>query len=505
MNRSALFSVGGAAALAWGLGLAVGGLTLASPGAAAAQEADCSGLARSGLFTDTTVISARMVAADPAKGAPAFCEVTGVVRPLAGSNIGVVYRLPEGWNGKMLGLGGGGWAGNVRIEAAEPGLKAGYATAQTDGGHAGTGVWDTAWASNPESVKDFAWRAIHLMTDVGKQVVARYYGKPQSKAYYEGCSTGGRMGMMEVQRFPADYDAAIVGAPVYNLTVQTTAVVRTELFSAPGAGFTPELLTKVNQAVLSACDAKDGAVDGLLADPRSCGWDPAQMQCKPGASGGDCLNPAQVNALRSVYNGVRTIDGRVAAWPLERGGEAGWSFFVGVAGSDPTNGGGLGGLWGPILGDPNFVTTKFDPATDLARVRSSNFARSYEANDPDIRAFAQRGGKLIMWHGWSDPGPSPIATITYFDQVQGVLGSDQQTARLFLAPGVGHCGGGPGPDRVDWLDVLDRWVQTGAPPAEVLATKANAPISRPLCAYPAEAHYKGSGDLDDAKNFECRR
>lgn len=504
MKRSALLSVGGAAALAWAVGLAGAGTILAAPQVAAAQAPDCANLARAGLFAQTTVTSARVVPADAAKGAPAFCEVTAVIRPVEGSNIGVVYRLPEGWNGKMLGLGGGGWAGNVRIEAAEPGLKAHYATAQTDGGHASTGVWDTAWASNPEAVKDFSWRAIHLMTDVGKQVVARYYGRPQSKAYYQGCSTGGRMGMIEVQRFPADYDAAIVGAPVYNLTVQTTALVRTQTFAAPGAGFTQDLLSRVNQAVLRACDAKDGAADGLLTDPRSCGWDPAEMQCKAGPSGSDCLNEAQVNALRTAYRGVQTLDGRVAAWPLERGGEAGWSFFIGVSGKDPTNGGGIGGLWGPILGDPNFDTARFDPAADLARVRSSEFARTYEANNPDLRAFAERGGKLLMWHGWNDPGPSPVATITYFQQVQGVLGQDQQSARLFMAPGVGHCGGGPGPDQVDWLDALDNWVQTGKPPASLLATKANAPISRPLCAFPAEARYKGTGDLNDAANFQCR-
>src|SRR5262249_9214231 len=161
------------------------------------------------------ITSAALVPADDARKLPAFCEVKGTVTPAPGSTIGVVYRLPRDWNGKLLGLGGGGWAGNVRIESAIQGLQRGYATLQTAGGHASTGPWDTAWAANPESRMDFAYRAIHLMTAVGKQVAAKYYGKAQTKAYYQGCSTGGRQGLMEVQRYPSDYDAEITGAPVY--------------------------------------------------------------------------------------------------------------------------------------------------------------------------------------------------------------------------------------------------------------------------------------------------
>ena len=499
MRRSALVSAGGVAVLAFGAGLA-----LAAPGSAAAQTADCASLSGAGLFASTTITDAKVVPADPAKGLPAYCEVTGVIRPVAGSNIGVVYRLPEGWNGKMLGLGGGGWAGNVTLPAAAGGLKAHYATAQTDAGHPSTSVWETAWASNPEAVTDFAYRAMHLMTETGKQVVARYYGRPQSKAYYQGCSTGGRQGLMEVQRFPDDYDAAIVGAPVYNLIVQTSAVVRNEIFSSPGAALTNEILAKVNAHVLQACDAQDGDKDGLITDPRACGWDPAEMQCKPGESGADCLTPGQVKALRQAYAGVKTRGGRVAAWPLARGGETGWSRFISTGKPDPTGGGGLGGLRGPIMGEPDFDLSKFDPDRDLSKIRGGAFAKAYEANDPDIRAFTRRGGKLLMWHGWSDPGPSPIGTITYFREADGKLGAGQTSARLFLLPGVEHCGGGPGPSQVDLLGALDQWVQTGRAPATLIATKSSPPLTRPICAFPTTARYGGAGDLDDPKNFQCR-
>jgi feruloyl esterase len=486
--------------------IAVFGAGAPAPAAAQPQGGACAALTTAGLFKDTTVQSAVMVAPDAAKGTPAFCEVTAVVSPAANSRIGVVYRLPEGWNGKLLGLGGGGWAGNIRIETALGGLRRGYATLQTDGGHPGVSPWENSWAANPEAASDFSWRAIHLMTVVGKDVAGRYYGRPQDKTYYQGCSTGGRQGLMEVQRFPDDYDAVIAGAPVYNLLVQTSAVVRDQVFGAPGAGLSPEQMMMVNESVLAACDAKDGLADGVLADPRMCGWDPVELQCKPGQAAASCLSDAQVGALRAAYRGTQTIDGRVAAWPLAKGGEVGWSMFIPTSGKTPdaTGGGGMSSLGKIITGDPNFDMSKFDPSQDLPRIMSSSFAREYNADNPAIGAFIKRGGKLLMWHGWSDPGPSPVGTITYYEQVRGsAIGADK-SVRLFLAPGVYHCGGGPGPDKMDLLGAIDAWVKTGQAPQTILATKADAKISRPLCAYPAVAHYKGSGDPDAASSFECR-
>ncbi len=513
MKRSApattIFTAFGLAAVGGVPAVMSSGAVLTAPQAAHAAANACSALAAPGLFDHTTVKSATMVAADAAKSLPAFCEVTAVVSPAAGSTIGVVYRLPDDWNGKVVGLGGGGWAGNTQLGGfsnATPSLQRGYATFQTDGGHSSTSVWDTSWASNPEAITDFAYRAVHLMTVIGKDVTARYYGKPQSEAYWWGCSTGGRQGMMETQRFPADYNGVVAGAPVYNLLVQLSAVIRDQTFSAPGAGFTADQLNMVNKAVLDACDAKDGVKDGVITDPAACTWDPAELQCKPGQTGAQCLSEGQVNALRTAYAGVREIDGRVAAWPMERGGEAGWSRFVQTSGEtkDATNGGGFGGLRGPLLGDPNFDMSKFDHAKELGVVRSSDFARQYEANDPAISAFTGRGGKLLLWHGWSDPGPSPIGTITYYEQVQGSVPNADQSVRLFLAPGVYHCGGGPGPDQMDLLGAIDRWVTTGVAPSSLIASKAGSKLSRPLCAYPATAHYKGSGDPDDASSFECK-
>jgi len=510
MKRSALVamlavSAAGAAVL---VGFGAGGLG-ARPALAQGAGGDqaCSALAAPGLFKDTTVSSAKMVAADDAKGLPAFCEMTAVISPEPRSHIGVVYRLPEGWNGKIATSGGGGWAGNVSLFGAMDGLRHGYATGQTDGGHSTSNVWDTSWADNPAARTDFAYRAMHLMTVEAKEVVARYYGRHQTKTYYTGCSTGGRQGLMEVQRYPDDYDAVSTGAPVYNLLVQTTAIVRDQTFAAPGAGLDEAQLKLVNDSVLGACDALDGVKDGLLADPRKCGWDPSALQCKPGQSGDECLTAPQVHALRSVYAGVVLPDGERASWGIAKGGEVGWSRFLQISSAkgDATNGGGLGGNLGKVItGNPNFSVATFDAARDMSLIRNSEFAHEYEANDPRIAPFLAHGGKLLIWHGWSDPGPSPFGTIAYFDQVRRDNPNSGQSARLFLLPGVYHCGGGPGPDRMDVLTAIDAWSTTGKPPEIMVATKMNSPISRPICPYPTVATYKGHGDVNDTSSYACK-
>jgi feruloyl esterase len=215
---------------------------------------------------------------------PAFCEVSGVITPVAGSRIGVVYRLPANWNGKLLGLGGGGNAGSVTlheafgstIDAAE-GLGSGYATAQTDAGHASPAVWDSSWAANPEAIVDFAYRAVHLMTGVGKAVTAKYYGRAHKRAYFAGCSTGGRQALMEAQRFPEDYDGVISAAPVYNLMTQSNLLVRWQVLTRQK--LTRAQITQLNQAVIERCDAIDGLRDGILNDPAACQYDPTELQC----------------------------------------------------------------------------------------------------------------------------------------------------------------------------------------------------------------------------------
>jgi feruloyl esterase len=466
-------------------------------GSAQTQAADagdaasaCASLLRSNAFARTQVNSAVIV---PAAGSlPAYCEVQGIIRPAKGSEIGVMYRLPKNWNSKVLALGGGGWMGNVTLQAATDGLTRGYATLQTDGGHTSGTLFDaTEWAIKPDGsankpkLTDFSHRAIHEMTRLGKDVVKAYYGAAPSRSYYQGCSTGGRMGLMEAQRYPGDFDGVIAGAPVYTLQTQTSAQLRSLAFAATGARLTTEQLTLINKAVLAACDAKDGAADGVLRDPRACDFNPAVLACRSGQTADSCLAPAQVTALQKVYAGEKMKNGATAAYPLDMGGETGWSRFVPAsAANDPgTNSGGMYALRGPLLGDPDFRMEDFTAET-VRKVRSSWLAKTYEAKDPDISKFARKGGKLILWHGSNDPGPSPRGTIEYYEAaMQKTRGADD-AIRLFLAPGVLHCRDGAGPDQINWLEALENWVEKGQAPQQLPATKKDSNLAWNVCAYP---------------------
>ena len=441
-------------------------------------------------------------------GLPAFCEVTATLEPVDGSSIGVVYRFPENWNGKVLGLGGGGWAGNVTLAAASDGLGKRFATMQTDGGHPGTSVWENDWVNQPEAATDFAWRAVHEMTVTGKGMARRYYQRDHDRAYFQGCSTGGRMALMEAQRFPDDYDAIVAGAPVYTLQVQTSAVLRSQTFaSANGsAAFSPADLSLVQRSVLRACDADDGLEDGIINNPAACRWQPRQIQCS-GAKNATCLAPQQVTALTQAYQGIRASDGSWSMHPMRRGGEESWAMFVGVGGqgtsADPTRGGGLLGLERVIFAGQPVDWDAFSDA-DYQTIRASDFARMYEAKDPDLSAFFERGGKLMLWHGESDPGPSPVLSTDYARQV--IDGNAQATDqfRYFRLPGVGHCRGGPGADQVDLLAAMDSWVDTQSPPERLIGTNADSGITRPHCAWPNVAVYDGQGSANDPQTWQCQ-
>jgi feruloyl esterase len=494
---------------------------LAAAAAGGRGAAACTRLTTVRALKDTTITTARMIGADTNSKTPAYCEVTGVITPVAGSHITVVYRLPEAWNGKLVGLGGGGWAGNLTLDrsgarayTAAANLALGYATAQTDGGHPATEIWNTSWAANVESFKDFSYRAVHLMTTVGKAVVAQYYGKPQKRAYFQGCSTGGRQGLMEVQRFPEDYDGVISGAPVYSFLTQTSALVRNEAFAKPGAALTAGQVARLHDAALAACDAQDGLKDGIVTDPRACSFDPATLQCPEGAATPDCLTAPEVAAVREVYAGLKTTDGRTASYSLSRGGEGGWARFVDL--TPPTGasagigdiGNGLGGLRQALFGNPDYDLRAFDAERDLQKLRNSEFAGLYEAKDPNIAPFVAHGGKLLLWHGFDDPGPSASGTIEYYESMRQRTGATAPglaaSVRLFLLPGVYHCRGGPGADGFDSLAALDRWVDSGQAPDDVVATREDGKLSRPLCRYPTLPRYKGSGDPAAASSFECR-
>ena len=498
---ASLALTGIAVALAAGVTAGVGAQTRAPRPAASALG----GAQRCAAFTASALglSGASATYVDAASGMPAFCEIKGTLSPVARSSIGVVYRLPDAWNGKVLGLGGGGWAGNLTLQAASEGLKKGYATMSTDAGHAATTVWDASWSSNPEAVKDFSYRAIHEMTVAGKKVAAAYYARTPDKAYFQGCSTGGRMALMEAQRFPADYDAITAGAPVYTLQVQTSAILRNQAFAKNGGGFSPADLKLAQDAAVNTCDAQDGVRDGLINNPRACSWDPATIQCTD-AKTASCLAPAQVAALRAVYTGSRGPDGQWAMLPMNRGGETGWTAFVGTAGTgSDMSYGALNVLFPMAMGHP--VDLARFGAADVAALRATQFGRMYDAADPNLAPFFRRGGKLILWHGESDPGPSPVGTVDYATAVGRQVPAANQQMRLFLLPGVGHCGGGPGAAPIPVLDALDSWVNGGPAPASLVGAKPDNSVIRPQCAWPNVAHYRGPGSPNDPASWSCVR
>jgi feruloyl esterase len=476
----------------------------------------CAALAAPGLFKDMVVSRAEGVQL----GADSYCEVTATLSPVAGSKIGVVYRMPRGWNGRLVGYGGNAWIGNVALDTVRTDLGRGYATMQTDGGHGMPAVLDFNTLFNPTwvapggkpaaiAITDFSWRAVHQMTVTGKQVAARYYGKAQDKALFIGCSTGGRMGMMETQRFPDDYDGVAAGAPVFSLRVQLAEIYRDWVFSRPGAALKPADLKLVHDAVLDQCDASDGVKDGVVGDPATCRFDPANLRCKAGQKS-SCLTEAQVIALNRVYAEAKGRDGKTYAYPNSKGSEPGWSIFQNTA-ADPARPSYDLPLRQVMFGDPNFDFADFDIARHGPKARAGAFAAEYEADDPNLKPFLSRGGKLILWHGLDDAGPSAGATVDYDARMRAASGALAASgSRMFLPPGVNHCGGGPGPDTVDWLAYLDNWATTGIAPEKVTArTGEYAPPSadkvvRPVCAYPARARYDGKGDPKVEASFACK-
>ena len=489
-------------------------LVLSIPGPASAQDA-CDRV--SGLsLPDTTITAVKAVPADAKTGLPAFCEVHATIAPTKGSHIGAVYRLPAvaSWNGKVLGIGGGGFAGNVTLQGASEGLSRGYAVIENDLGHPSANALDPSFAllapgePNVDGIIDFGHRATHLATTVGKQLVTAFYSRPARYAYWQGCSTGGRQGLAEVQRYPDDYDGVIAGAPVYSPLTYSNAILRVQAFHKnPGSNLLPDQVPLLHDAVLAACDMNDGVKDGIITDPRACTWDPAQLACKAGApASADCLSAAQVETVRRVFDGVKTSGGEWAAMPLMRGGESDWvSRMIGTE-RQPL---GLNSVLGApfmayiVKSDPKYDVMAFDPDRDFAALDGGLAAEHVHQKNPDISKFTARGGKLLLWHGFNDPGPSPLTTIDYYERVEKTVPAAKEDVRLFLAPGVLHCGGGAGPDKFDSLTAMEKWVEHGQVPASMIATKTNSPISRPLCPYPELPHYKGTGDPNDAANFAC--
>lgn len=475
---------------------------------------------------------------------PQHCEVTAIARPTSDSEINFTLWLPpkETWNGKYLQSGSGGWAGMITPLVLFGPLAQGYAVAATDDGHHAEGIMpDASWAiGHPEKLIDFGYRSLHQTAMFSKAIVEGYYGKPATRAYFSGCSDGGREALMEAERYPEDFDGIIAGAPANHWTHHFAGFVWNEIALSENK-LPVEKLPAIEKAAVTACDELDGVKDGLISDPRQCHFDPSVLLCH-GAESAECLTQPQIETLKKIYEGPKNPRTGEQIYPgYEPGTEAepgAWSLWILGLSAQSLFGNSFFGQAVHEQAKWDFHTMDFDRDVQLADEKTGAILNSY---NPDLRSFRDHGGKLIQYHGWGDGAIAPRDSIAFYEKVEGFLKSYpdprskspsdiQSFYRLFMVPGMQHCTGGPGPTSFgngglapgkdfpedadhDVVLALDRWVVDGVAPdkligtgkigADAKANKEGTKMTRPLCAYPAVARYKGQGDSNAAENFEC--
>lgn len=466
----------------------------------------------------------------PIENLPKFCRVTGVIKPTSDSYIRFEVWLPaEGWNGKFLGVGNGGFAGSIGYGALGDDLKRGYATAGTDTGHEADAA-DASWAfHHPEKVIDFGYRGLHETTVNAKAVIQAFYSEAPKHSYFDSCSDGGREALMEAQRFPEDYDGILAGAPANFWThlVTSGVDVAQKTYGNPAGYISTMKLPAITTAVIAACDAQDGVKDGILNDPTRCHFDPSSLLCKDGRDSRNCLTAPQVASLKEYYSGGKDSRGNSMFPGYMQGGEnPGWAQWI--IGFGP--GGSFGAVYVEnyfrymVFEDPSWNILKADVDT-AERKAEEKTAKALNSTDTNLSRFASRGGKLILYHGWNDQAISPLNTVHYYHDVLRAMGKQQadNLLRLYMVPGMEHCSGGPGANSFGQLGhttakgpeygiftALENWVEQSQVPAEIVATKyvddrksKGVQMTRPLCPYPQVPTYKGNGDTNDAANFSC--
>ncbi len=501
-------------------------LALANP----ALAADCSALAtmmlENGSITAATLVEAGKFTppasppgAPPGAGAgpyanlPAFCRVEATLTPTPDSVIKVEVWLPtEDWNGKYVGIGNGIWAGRLSLSQLGSPLSRGYAAATTDTGHSGSGLTAEWAAGHPEKLVDFGHRAVHLMTVTAKQAIATYYSKPAEVSFWDSCSTGGRQGLMSAYRYPEDYDAISAMAPANPMTDLMTQSMWANWVNKrkEGAQLAPATLGLVHQAVLQQCDMLDGLEDNLIGQPEACSFEPAALVCAAGVSE-NCLSAPQAEAMQALYDGVRGSDGTqlLPGWP--RGAEMQLTALV----MGPTPFSVAMSYFQQLVHGANAAWdwTQMDYANEATAARDYGAAILNVTAD-GMDPFFARGGKLLLSHGWND-GLIPAGnTLAFYGELTNTLATAtaESQLRLFMVPGMEHCGGGEGPNNFDTLGTLDAWVTSGKAPERIMATRVGSampnapqlpPMSRPLCPYPQIARHDGGTDTADAASFSC--
>jgi feruloyl esterase len=496
------------------IALAVGSVLLSS---ASASAATCEELARLTL-ANTTITLAQSVAAgalpapagrggaqaNPFANLPAFCRVAFTSKPSPDSDIKSEAWLPmSGWNGKFQAVGNGGWNGNIDQNAIATALRRGYAAASTDTGHEGGAG---PWMQNKDKVIDYGYRAVHEMTATAKALINAFYGSAPKFAYFTGCSAGGRQALKAAQMYPEDFDGVVAGAPALNATGRAAyAVYAAQALHKDEASYIPPAKhSLIHEAALQACDAQDGVTDKVIENPRACKFDPQVLACKAGADTNACLTPPQVTAARALYQPlVNPKTKQVINTPLEIGSELGWNTF---GGAQPF---GVATQFYQFMVFRNpqwdWKTLNFDADMDAVAKAEGGVI---DAKSTDLKQFVARGGKVIQYHGWADPQIPAGASTTYYEGVQKAMGAKiGDNYRLFMVPGMNHCGGGDGPASFDMVAALEQWVEQKKAPDTIPAahlTNGQPDRTRILCPYPQVATYKGSGDSNSAASFVCK-
>ncbi len=484
----------------------------------AAPVIECSALTTKSFGADVKIESVKAVAA--AANLPAHCEVRGVIWPEAR----FVVKLPTAWNERFQMVGNGGWAGTITTAAVDTAVRLGYASTSTDTGHDAQkepgAIFAMKTDSNPNALRkiiDHGYLSVHETALLAKKIIRTYYGADAKYSYWVGCSTGGRQGLMEAQRYPEDFDGYVIGAPVLNLTGLQTKAVYNWIQVGPGPSeIKAEKLVALEAAVYGKCDALDGLKDGLIENPLACSFDPDKDLTKcSGTETASCFTPAQLTAIKHVYDGVRNSKGELLfpgfpvgpeAFMPDRTGKriSGWesnligSFNLGdtfmkyMAFDNPTG--------------ASYDYKSFNVDNDVARMQKVGLI--INATITDLTAVKARGAKIVHYHGWADPGVTSRMSVDYYEAAKKTMGEKETTDfyRFFPVPGMFHCGGGPGCGDVDWLTAVVNWVEKGVAPEMLIGGHVEGgktTRTRPICMYPTVARYKGSGSIDEAANFGC--
>jgi feruloyl esterase len=433
---------------------------------------------------------------------PAFCRVVAKLKPTSDSDIGIEVWLPiNGWNGKFLAAGSGGWGGSISYAVMAEALRRGYATSATDDGHTGSSA--SFIMGHPEKFVDFAYRAEHEMTIEAKAIIKAFYGQQPRYSYWNGCSGGGREGLLQAARYPDEFDGIIAGDPA-NVRRNAWALwLAKQAFMKPANYIPASKYPMIHRAVLDACDMNDGVKDGLIENPETCQVDFKTLACK-GADGVDCLTPPQVQTAQTMISPAIGAKGDVLFPNLEPGTELRWERLAG--GPIPADLF-LDQFRYVVYQDPDWDWRTFDLDRDAAKANAVD--KDVDELDPNLTAFAKRNGKLLLYHGWADQQVAPGSSIDFYKSVLNASGDSAHASEwieLFMVPGMGHCSGGEGPDSFDKIGLIEQWVEHGIAPTKIIASHQSAgkvDRTRPLCPYPEVARYKGSGSIDDAMNFSC--